>query len=360
MGSAKAGIDAETICHNLKEPVFFLDADLTFAFANERFFDITQLSRRAVIGQDCSLLRRFMQDDFETFREAAEQQVTGEDTEERRVDIQMHHPEDAPVDDHLPAEARLVLVDRAGTTGLLVVLRDVSDRAAYERQLEERTEQLLVLNRLLRHDISNDIAVIEGWAELLAEQCEGSARDLVERIRTAATHIRELTREVSGVLTLFQEEGEMKRKPMPLMDVLEREVEKIRSTYPDATIELSDERDRPDSVHVLANDLLSSVFTNVITNAIRHNDRDSPTVEIDVSRRNGTATVRISDDGPGIPDERKEAILTEDRQRLNSRGSGIGLYLVTKLVDEFGGDISISDSDPRGSVVTIELPIVDQ
>lgn len=358
MEGVKTGIGAETVCRQLKEPVFFIDATRTLAFGNERFFDVTGLSEADTIGEADTLLQQFMADDFEAFREGVEAVLAGDATDQR-IDLTMHHPAEAPVPQTLPAEARLVAVDEDGVHGVLVTLRDASDRAEYERRLEERTEQLLVLNRLLRHDIGNNVAVIEGWAELLADRCEGSAKELVDRIQSAAVHIRELTREASGVMQMLQKQGEMTRKPVAFGETLLEEIEKVRRTHPEATITAPAEEDLPD-VQVRANDLLGSVFTNVITNAIVHNDADAPRIDIDVEQQGERVVARFADNGPGIPDDRKDAILATGEDELDGDGSGIGLYLVSTLVEEFGGSISISDNDPTGTVFTIELPVIDE
>ncbi len=66
------------------------------------------------------------------------------------------------------------------------------------------------------------------------------------------------------------------------------------------------------------------------------------------------AAVRVGDDGPGIPDDRKEAVF----EPRTGSDHGFGLYLVRTLVVSYGGEIRAEDNDPRGSVFLVELPAV--
>ena len=68
--------------------------------------------------------------------------------------------------------------------------------------------------------------------------------------------------------------------------------------------------------------------------------------------------MRVGDDGPGIPDDRKTAVFGKGEKGPGSDGTGLGLYLVRTLVVSYGGEIRVEDNDPRGSVFLVELPTV--
>jgi signal transduction histidine kinase len=82
-------------------------------------------------------------------------------------------------------------------------------------------------------------------------------------------------------------------------------------------------------------------------------------VTLSATEREETVVVRIADNGPGVPDHRKEAIFGEGEAGLDSSGTGIGLYLVESLVDSYGGDVWVEDNDPEGAVFVVELPRAD-
>lgn len=109
------------------------------------------------------------------------------------------------------------------------------------------------------------------------------------------------------------------------------------------------------NVDVVADDLLGAVFRNLLTNAVRHNRGDDPTVSVSVETRPDDVFVRISDNGPGVPDDRKEEVFGRGEKGLESSGTGLDLYLVDTVVGSYGGDIWIEDNDPTGATFVVRL-----
>jgi signal transduction histidine kinase len=102
--------------------------------------------------------------------------------------------------------------------------------------------------------------------------------------------------------------------------------------------------------------MVSSVFRNLLKNAIQHNDKPVAAVKVSAAERDDTVIVRVADNGPGVPDDRKEAIFGKGDRGLETTGTGIGLYLVDTLVTSYGGEVRVEDNDPDGSVFVVELP----
>ena len=107
------------------------------------------------------------------------------------------------------------------------------------------------------------------------------------------------------------------------------------------------------------NRVLDSFFRNILTNAIQHNDAETPEVSVSATGTDDSVEVRIADNGPGIPDERKSDVFGRGEKGLESAGTGIGTYLVEKLVTRYGGDVWIEDNDPRGAVFVVKLPVAE-
>ncbi|MFB6122425.1 MAG: ATP-binding protein [Haloferacaceae archaeon] len=68
-------------------------------------------------------------------------------------------------------------------------------------------------------------------------------------------------------------------------------------------------------------------------------------------------TVEIADDGPGIPDEHKEAIRDRGAQVAERPGDGFGLHQVTEAVDAYGCTLDIDDNEPRRTITRVTLPV---
>lgn len=108
---------------------------------------------------------------------------------------------------------------------------------------------------------------------------------------------------------------------------------------------------------VRANSLLNSVFRNLFTNAIVHNDKDVPEITISAEESEEAVQVRVADNGRGVPDAQKEEIFGQEEKGLESAGTGIGLYLVSTLTKGYGGDVWVEDNEPEGAVFVVELPV---
>ncbi|UWG46685.1 Signal transduction histidine kinase, contains PAS domain [Halanaeroarchaeum sp. HSR-CO] len=241
-------------------------------------------------------------------------------------------------------------------TSRLVVLNDVTDTRRHQAELERISEQLAVLNRVVRHDIRNDMNVILGWSEQVRDHVDADGRDALERIRETARHVVQITTVARDFVEALTNADEPDLRPVDLQQSLTVEIESLRESYPEVEVDVT----LPDrSVSVQANEMLSSVFQNVLHNAVQHNDHDEPTITVSASVDGETATVRIADDGPGIPDGRKTEVFGKGEMGLDSSGTGIGLYLVVQLVEQYGGEVWIADNEPRGAVFVIRLPLAD-
>ena len=256
---------------------------------------------------------------------------------------------------HAFSETDRTLIDVLAAT--VTAALDQAEREAVLREtqaeLEAANEELALLNQVVRHDIKNDVAVILGHGKSLADQLDDSAADSLQPVLRAATHITDITETVGEFLDVLGGDAEPALEPIDLTAVLTDECRKARDTYENADIRIDD--GFPTGVAVAATELLSSVFRNLLTNAITHNDKSTPKVTISGEERGDSVVVHVADNGPGIPEDRRKEIFGRGEQGLESPGSGIGLYLVDTLIDIYDGDIEISDNDPEGSVFTLTL-----
>jgi len=239
-------------------------------------------------------------------------------------------------------------------------LKYAVERERQQQALERRNEELALLNRIVRHDIKNDLTVILGWGDALEEHIEPSGREHLDQIMSASEHIAGIAETAGEFMEILDGESDPELHHVRLEPVLEREVEKARSAHGAATITVTD--DVPAGLEVTANALVSSVFRNLLNNAVTHNDKSDPEISVAVETAAETVTVHVADNGPGVPDSHKPEIFGRGEMGAKSHGSGIGLYLVNTLVDMYEGEVTIEDrsewlGDPEldGSVFSVTL-----
>jgi len=107
---------------------------------------------------------------------------------------------------------------------------------------------------------------------------------------------------------------------------------------------------------VLADEALTSVFENIVRNAISHGKTEK--MEVAINKKGENYEIRFIDFGSGVPDEIKEKIFEEGYKSAESKGSGLGLFIVKQVVARYNGEIFVEDNIPTGVVFVIELPII--
>jgi PAS domain S-box-containing protein len=332
----------ETVIDSMPESIAQVDHEGTILAANETVAATFGLSPSEMIGEAVDdVLPAGIADQWRTGGDEA--LSTGE-----RVQFQSDY-------DGGHYDTIVVPVDTRAATGTYqVIARDVTDRVERERQLEETTEQLELINRFVRHDIRNDINLVYMWSEMLGDHVDDTGAEYVGKIHDASEHINELTETAQEFVAIVSGDAGVSTEPVSLRRLLTEELEKREQSYAEATFALNHEI--PD-VHFRANEMLSSVFRNLLNNAVQHNDSDQPEVRLSVQTEEDVAQVIVADNGPGIPEPQREEIFGKGEQGADSSGSGIGLYLVHTIVSQYGGDVWVEDSHLGGAAFVVEVPL---
>jgi methyl-accepting chemotaxis protein len=229
------------------------------------------------------------------------------------------------------------------------------ERAARKRlaqskaELEDQQAIVSVLNRLLTHNLRNGLVVVLGRADFLIDELSGELREHAETVERRVSQLYRRTQKSMVIEQVITGE-DTQRERVDLIEVIEEEVRYISSQYPAATVET----DLPVRAPVLADRTLGFVVENVLENAVEHNDREDPAVDIEVDVAGERTTLQIADDGPGIP-EGELAALRRGFETQLEHGTGIGLWAVNWLVENIDGTVNFADRDPQGTVVTVTL-----
>jgi len=255
---------------------------------------------------------------------------------------------------HARVSASVVTTEEGEPIYIMSSFVDISQRKAREREIEEQRDNLELLSGVVRHDIRNDLQLLTAYAEVLEDHVDEDGKEYLEPVQERASNAVDLTKTARVISELMlQSDGGMEL--VDLDSVLTEQIEEARKSFPHADITI--EGTVPQAA-VEADDFLGSVFRNLLNNAVQHNDKDHPEVTVKADRTGEHLEVRITDNGPGIIDSRKEAIFNKEEKGLESRGTGIGLYLVQSLMDAYDGDVWVEDNTPEGAVFVIQFHIV--
>jgi signal transduction histidine kinase len=245
-----------------------------------------------------------------------------------------------------------ILASHAATAISNIRSRERLERA--RQDLETRKEMVEMYDRLLRHDIGNDLQVIAGFAEAVGSQVDDQqAGEYVEKIERSARNSADLIDRVGDLVSTLEEQREP--EPRDLRSILEPTVADVTSQYESLSVEFDP---AAFEYQVFAGDLLDSVFTNLLSNAAVHNDGEV-TVEI-YCDESGTDTVAVgmADDGTGIPESVREDLFEMGVKGPDSGGTGFGLGFVRALVESYGGAVSVDDSHLGGAEFRVSLELV--
>jgi len=218
---------------------------------------------------------------------------------------------------------------------------------------EDQRETLELLTRLLRHDIRNDMQAISAHAGFLEDEVTEEGTSSLAVIEQRSDAVLRLLEDTSTLLETLGSDREL--RPVSLESVIDREVSSLRDSHPALTVETT----VPDDLQVVADGLLHQLFLNLLTNAVAHNDPETLTVTIDAASNGELAEITVRDDGSGIPEEIEETLFELGKKGPGSSGDGLGLYLVSRLVDLYGGTVAPAESPSGGARFDITLPAAD-
>ncbi|SFF87923.1 Signal transduction histidine kinase [Halopelagius inordinatus] len=242
--------------------------------------------------------------------------------------------------------------------GLLVGVYDARAARTAARLRSERrraewlSQRLHVLNRVLRHDLRNELNVVHGYASLIAEG-EGDVRNRAAVIERKSEEILRLSEKARDLERLLAESDDVTAVQSDLAAVVRENLDALRTDRPEVDVTV----DVPDEASVSSVPLLDAVVDAVVENAVVHNPSSEPTVSVAVRVSSETVRLRVEDDGPGIPEEELD-VLDAGVETPLRHSSGLGLWFVQWAVAESGGRLEF-ESLAVGTAVLVTLPRAD-
>lgn len=229
-------------------------------------------------------------------------------------------------------------------------------RAAHE-ELEAASAELEALVYGISHDLKSPIISLLGYVDLLrsdySERLDDDGRHFLARMEASAEYMQDLLNDLLELSRI----GRMQTEPAPvdLTELVQDVATEVTRRFPAARIELSA------LPVVLMNPVRArQLFTNLIENAGRHGGRDDITIRVSGERTpEEGAVLYLADDGKGIPDVYREKVFgifeRLEEGGVSRTGTGIGLAMCRKILEQIGGGIDIVDAGP-GTTFELRFP----
>jgi signal transduction histidine kinase len=319
-----------TAVQSLNEGIIVLNTDGTVVSINDGACQLFDCDRGAILGASI---------------EEVHPELQGIEDRPQPVDI---------IDDGFSFEVTTSTVDgvRGREIGQAVVVRDVTAQ-------RDRKQRLSVLNRVLRHNLRNDMMVVQAFARAISDDGGPEVAAHAEKILHKTDKLVDQAEKARKIETHF-DEVDPPIETMPVEVFVEGVVESVQSETESVPIEV----DVPTgALATVDTTTLELVTSTLLENAIKHGTPDAndphggePPVRFSASVVDDTLSVTIADDGPGIPSE-EYAVLDQGEETKLDHGSGVGLWLAKWGTDRLNGSLSFHVEG--GTAVTMDVPLAE-
>ena len=227
-----------------------------------------------------------------------------------------------------------------------------------EEQLSaaQKLSALGQLSASLAHEIKNPLSSIKGTAEILLDEFpeDHPKREFVEIMLKETKRLNNTVEEVLQFSRRGIQGKEKEKNTEPLSQVIDRVTSLLASQLRKKSIKLTVTGWEAVKTFYVDGEKLSQVFLNIILNGIDATPSRGE-ITIETIKHSAGYTVSVIDNGPGIPDDLKDEIFTPFYSTKES-GTGLGLSISKKIVESYGGTLTLSDADSGGACFTVFLP----
>jgi len=239
------------------------------------------------------------------------------------------------------------------------------ERRQYEAELEDTVGELQQSNDRLKqfayaasHDLQEPLRMVSSYLQLLenryGEDLDEDAQEYIDFAVDGADRMREMVDDLLAYSRVEQADGDFEQ--VDCDSLLDDVVDDLHVTLEETDAEISVE-----SLPAVYGDKeqLGQLFNNLVSNAVKYNESDSPQVEITAAQRDDHWEFAVTDNGIGMDPEQTDRIF-EVFKRLHHDdeypGTGIGLSLCQEIVENHGGSVSVESTPGEGSTFFITLP----
>jgi signal transduction histidine kinase len=221
------------------------------------------------------------------------------------------------------------------------------------------TERIAALGRAassISHDLRHYLAAVVANAEFLyeAEELKLDKNEIYQEIKTASTQMTDL---IDSLREVAHQGSAISPEPTDLEQIIRRAIEAVQAR--------TEFRNRSITLHAGSQfegmfdpRKLERVFFNLVLNACEATPDGESRVAVDVQTRKDSFEIRVSDQGPGVPENIRGRVFDPFVSSGKPNGTGLGLAIVSKIVSDHGGSVAIERTSEAGTVMLVKLPRV--
>lgn len=231
------------------------------------------------------------------------------------------------------------------------------------RQLRQRTHELQEINEEMRflvgnisHDIMGPLVSINGFTELLLDAHGRDPKQFkhyVDRIRANSDHMKALLSDLATYLQVGRTEEEIQKVDLYQIAHQVLAIVDLPNQYPHAKVSLPEKWPS----FTGSPKRLKQVLLNLIQNSLKYNDKPEALIKVECERQGARVFFSVTDNGPGVPPELRERIFeTFFRNHPKTPGTGMGLAIIRKAIENHGGKVWVDETFSEGARFCFYLP----
>lgn len=255
------------------------------------------------------------------------------------------------------ANSTPILGDNNKLTGVVSVLRDISEIKALELSKSE-------FINMVAHELKAPLGAIKGYLEMVVEKQLGENNELYENyLKRSLNRSEAMLALLQDLLNIFRMDAQTVRREIEKLDageLLKETIEFFDSNIQKRKLKLK--VDIKSNLFIEADrEEIRRVYTNLISNAIKYN-KDEGRIKLEANIEGEEVVIKIEDSGIGMKPEESERLFEEFFRAKNEHtrkisGTGLGMTILKKIVDEYGGKIFVESEYEKGSCFEVRLPL---
>jgi PAS domain S-box-containing protein len=266
-----------------------------------------------------------------------------------------------------PVEISLSPLDGPDGISVTAAIRDVTESRKWAQQLAQKVEELRHSNEELEqfayiasHDLQEPLRMVASYCQLLSKRYRGKLdADADEFIAYAVDGTKRMKGLIEDLLAYSRVgKGGLPEREFPSGEALKAALANLRTSIQESGAEIAFDPDRLPTV-VASDAQLAQIFQNLVGNAIKYRGDMAPRIRIEAETNETEWVFSVSDNGIGIAPEHFERIFIIFK-RLHPReeyeGTGVGLAICKRILQQRGGRIWVDSEPGRGSAFHFALP----